>query len=67
LEPGRFDVLHRLAGVDIQVVLDGMKGRKTVRFSSLPGRENLWKQKPMGVTRMKQGGSGCGRSKASRG
>jgi len=46
---------------------NGMKGKVVVRPSSLPGRENLRKRKPMGVTRMKQGGKGYGRSKASGG
>jgi hypothetical protein len=46
---------------------NGMEGMGAVRFSSLPDRETLCKQKPKGVTRMKQGEKGCGRSKASRG
>jgi hypothetical protein len=46
---------------------NGMKGKAVVRPTSLPGRENLRKQKPKGVTRTKQGGKGYGRSKASRG
>jgi hypothetical protein len=44
-----------------------MKGQGVVRRSSLPGRENLRKQKPRGVTRTKQGGKGYRRNKASRG
>jgi hypothetical protein len=37
---------------------NGMKGRVAVRLASLPGRENLRRHKPKGVTRMKQGGKG---------
>jgi hypothetical protein len=44
-----------------------MKGMGVVRLSSLPDRETLCKLKPKGVTRMKQGEKGCGRSKASGG
>jgi hypothetical protein len=44
-----------------------MKGRGAVRWSSLPERETLRKQKPKGVIRMKQGGKGYRRNNASRG
>mgnify|MGYP003571998285 FL=1 len=46
---------------------NGMKGRGAERWSPLPERENLRRQKPKGVIRMKQGGDGCERNKASRG
>jgi hypothetical protein len=46
---------------------NGMKGRDRREADPLPGRENLWKRKPKGVTGMKQGWRGFGRNKASRG
>jgi len=46
---------------------NGTKGRDRREADPLPGRENLWKRKPKGVTGMKQGWKGCGRNKASRG
>jgi hypothetical protein len=46
---------------------DGKKDRIVVRRVRLPGRESLWRQKPKGVSRMKQGETGFGWKKASRG
>jgi hypothetical protein len=45
---------------------NGTKGRDRREADPLPGRENLWKRKPKGVTGMKQGWKGRGRNKASR-
>jgi hypothetical protein len=66
LEPRRRFLRFRLAGCGGRA-RNGMKGRDTVRCSSQLDRENLRKQKPKGVARMKQGGSGYRRNKASRG
>ena len=45
---------------------NGTKGRSRREAHPLLGRGNLRRQKPKGVTGMKQGRRGCGRSKASR-
>jgi hypothetical protein len=41
---------------------NGTKGRDRREADPLPGRENLWKRKPKGVTGMKQGWRGRGRN-----
>jgi hypothetical protein len=57
---------HQLAG-DRGVARNGKRDKDAVRWSSLPGRENLCKWKLKGVARMKQGGQGRRWNKASRG
>jgi hypothetical protein len=66
LEPRRREV-GTSSLVSSRAAMNGMKGMGVVRLPSLPDRETLCKHKPKGVTRMKQGEKGFGRSKASGG